>query len=83
MTIEVKSLGLEEPIAVVIEGECNHADTHFEDEEFDTPNPHGSDRTDEVTLVVCNNCKSYRSTIDPSAPWQGVQVMPMLVGGRT
>lgn len=67
-------------IPILVNGECNHASTHFETEEFDTPNPHGQDSTHEDTLEVCDNCGSYRSGTFPESEWQGIPILPVHKG---
>lgn len=61
-------------LCVIIEGECNHADTDFESEEFDEINLHGPDRSFTVVFEVCEKCRAYKR--DDDGDWHDVTVLP-------
>ncbi len=63
-----------EPISITVDGECNHALVDIEQEEFDTPNPHGQDLINTEAILVCRKCKAWRS--DYEDEWHGVTVLP-------
>lgn len=77
MKIEINDQSKLYDISVIIEGECNHADTYFEEEEHGIYKSEGQDDIWYVTVEICNKCKCYRFKDDPDHEWQGVSVWPI------
>ena len=64
-------------LSVLVDGECNHADTHFEIEHEDYQDSDGRVWDYNHHMYVCNKCEAYRDATIEDAEWQGVTVMPV------
>jgi len=70
--------GIAHPISVIVDGECNHADTYPEKIDCGQPNPITCDYDDDwQSAEVCQKCQAYRFDYDDE--WFGITDMPMIV----
>jgi hypothetical protein len=78
MKIDVRTyLSFPHDVCVLVDGECNHADMHFEIEREDYQDEYGRVSEWDSHLYVCNKCGSYRDATVEDSEWQGVTVMPV------